>query len=91
MGNAYIEIANGSAEDAQAEYLRLAADAYQEAIDLGPKATDLWKIEETLSRVYVELGDKASALAHASAALASAPEKQIERLQTYLAQIEALP
>ncbi len=91
IGNAYIEVANGSAEDAQAEYLLLAAETYQEAIDLGPRATDLWKIEETLSRVYVQLGDKASALVHASAALASAPEKQIERLQTYLAQIEALP
>ena len=91
MGNAYIEMANGSAEDAQAGYLLLAADAYQEAIDLGPRATDLWKIEETLARVYVELGDKANALVHASAALASAPETQLERLQIYLEQIEALP
>jgi tetratricopeptide (TPR) repeat protein len=90
LGNIYIELANNNTDN-KAEYLRSAIEAYLLAIETGPRKNDIWKIEETLSRLFAQLGEKANALDHAKVALEAAPASQKEKLQTLITQIQALP
>jgi hypothetical protein len=68
-----------------------AIGSYQEAVAAKPSSSDLYRIEEQIARLYVQLSDKANAMAYANAALDAAPEDQKERLMTFVAQIQALP
>lgn len=89
-GNVYIELASQDAENPDKDLLQEALDVYQQALELGPRATDIWKIEETLARLTYQLGNPTSALTHAMAALSAAPEAQQERLTTFVQQLQAL-
>jgi tetratricopeptide (TPR) repeat protein len=90
-GNAYIQISGLDQQNIDKESLQKAIDAYLQAIAIGPRAADLYKIEETTAKLYVQMGDKSNALAHAKAALDAAPDDQKDRLQTIIDQIQALP
>jgi tetratricopeptide (TPR) repeat protein/O-antigen ligase len=90
LGNVYIELANNYPEE-KTENIRLAIEAYLLAIDAGPRINDRWKIEETLSRLFAQLGDKENSLSHAYTALSAAPDDQKENLQTLISQIQLLP
>jgi tetratricopeptide (TPR) repeat protein len=68
-----------------------AIEAYEQAVAAGPRAQDLWRIQETLARLYGQSGSKELALKNAAAALTNAPEEHKARVQTLLAQLEALP
>ena len=91
LGNIYIELANLDPQNIDNALVQQAIDSYLQALEAGPKAADVWKIEETVAKLYVQLGDKVSALTHANAALAAAPEAQQARVQQLIDQINALP
>ena len=91
LGNIYIELANLDPQNIDNALVQQAIDSYLQALEAGPKAADVWKIEETVAKLYVQLGDKVSALTHANAALAAAPEAQQARVQQLIDQISALP
>jgi tetratricopeptide (TPR) repeat protein len=68
-----------------------AITAYQDALALNPRETDVWRIEETLAHVYLQAGDKDSALYYGNLSLNAAPADQKSRLQDFLDQIMAGP
>jgi O-antigen ligase len=90
LGNLYIEMSNYY-QEGKIEYLQSAIETYLLAIDTGPRINDLWKIEETISRLFVQLGDRENALIHAYEALNVAPTNQKEALQILIAQIQGMP
>jgi hypothetical protein len=73
---------------AQMNQYQQAIDAYLQAIQLAPEGTNLWRVEEAIASLYIQIGDTPNALVHAQSALASAPEDQQTRLQTLLAQLQ---
>jgi O-antigen ligase/tetratricopeptide (TPR) repeat protein len=91
QGNVYIEIANSDPANINVRRLEQARDIYEQAVSLGPKNKDLWRIEETLAKLFAQTGDINKALEHAYRAHSAAPERQKERIQNLIAQIEALP
>jgi tetratricopeptide (TPR) repeat protein len=67
----------------------LAVEAYEQALDLDVNPQDRWRIEETIGRIYAQMGDIEKALFWLTRALMSAPEEERERLQSMVVQIEA--
>jgi tetratricopeptide (TPR) repeat protein/O-antigen ligase len=67
---------------------QLAIQAYQQALDLGVNPQDNWRIEETIGRIYAQMGDVENAFFWLTRALMSAPEEEKERLQSMIAQLE---
>jgi tetratricopeptide (TPR) repeat protein len=68
-----------------------ALEAFTNALALEPSADIRWQVEETLARVYLELGDKENALTYARQALETVPADQAERVQLLIGQIEGTP
>jgi tetratricopeptide (TPR) repeat protein len=75
----------------QVKDYRLAIASYENAIRLDPKNADLWRVEDTLARLYHQNGDKANAVLHAERALAAAPDTQKETLQKLVEQLKNQP
>lgn len=73
----------------QQNMFRRAAETYEQALDLGVNQADQWRIEETVARLYAQLGEIDRALFWLARALNSAPDAEKERLQTMVAQLEA--
>ena len=67
----------------------LAVEAYELALDLDVNPQDQWRIEETIGRIYAQMGDVERAFFWLSRALMSAPEEERERLQAMVVQLEA--
>jgi tetratricopeptide (TPR) repeat protein/O-antigen ligase len=65
-----------------------AATAFQQAIQANPNNTDIWRIEETLTRLYYQMGDPDTALIHANKALSAAPDNQKDSIRTLITQIK---
>lgn len=61
--------------------------SYKKALELEAQGIDKWRIEETLARVYAQVGERNNALLHAQNALIAAPESQRDRLQALISQI----
>jgi hypothetical protein len=71
--------------------IQQAIDVLEQSIASGLSAKDLWKVQETLAKLYYQLGDKANAQYYAKAALAGAPDSATTRIQTLITQTESLP
>ena len=78
LGSAYVQLGQ----------LQPALDAYLQALDNAPRGADVWKIQETISRLYVQEGDTENALLHMQYALNEAPDDQKERLRAILEQLQ---
>lgn len=91
LGNLYVEMANLDPKNIDKNDLQLALNAYLEALKLKPGTSDLWKIEETVARLYAQFRDKTDALAHATAAMKVVPTDQKDRIQKLIDQINAMP
>lgn len=63
--------------------------AYQQAIREAPSRAEIWRIEEAIASMYANQGDLNNALLHVMNALQSAPDAQIDRLQSILSQLQA--
>jgi tetratricopeptide (TPR) repeat protein len=73
---------------AQLGQIQPALDAYLQALDNAPSGADVWKIQETLSRLYVQEGDSENAILHMQYALNEAPDDQKDRLRAILEQLQ---
>jgi tetratricopeptide (TPR) repeat protein/O-antigen ligase len=73
------------------EEYQAAVDVYEQAIAAGPRPNDLWRIQETLARLYAQMGEKEKALELAAAARSIAPQEHQPRIDTLISQLEALP
>jgi tetratricopeptide (TPR) repeat protein len=68
-----------------------AISAYQQALLLIPNTPERWKIEETIARLYLQVGDLQNALVNAQNAFSSAPDDQKARIQSLIDQMKAQP
>jgi tetratricopeptide (TPR) repeat protein len=91
LGNVYDELARLDPENFDPMLLRQAIEYYQEAVAAKPASGDLYRIEEKIARLYVQLSDRTNALMHANAALEAAPQEQKEAIMAFIAQIQAMP
>ncbi len=89
-GNVYIQWASLDSPP-DAARLDLAIQAYLDGLKAGPNASDIWRVDEQISRLYVQKFDKENALSYANQALEKAPETQRDRLSQFIQQIQQLP
>jgi tetratricopeptide (TPR) repeat protein len=91
LGNTYIELANLDSTKIDQAAVQKAINTFLSALDTGVSAANRWKVEETIAKLYAQLGDFANALIHAQIALEAAPEASKERVQTFIDQITIVP
>lgn len=60
---------------------------YELALAISPRNPENWKILETLARLYLQIGDQASAVANAVSAYELAPDDQKSRLQDMVSEL----
>jgi tetratricopeptide (TPR) repeat protein len=65
-----------------------AIEAYYTAIDEAPQNAEIWRIEEAITSLFVQIGDYEQAILHVQEAIRFAPDTQKERLQELLAQLK---
>jgi tetratricopeptide (TPR) repeat protein len=81
QGNLYLRVGD----------FHLAAQAFENTLALNPNTSDLWRIEETIAQVYLQIGEKELALQHAQNALTAAADEQKGAIQALIEQIQSLP
>jgi tetratricopeptide (TPR) repeat protein len=91
LGNAYTISAGLDPDNINHEQLQKAIDALKEAIDAGLGTNDLWKVQQAISKIYIQLGDKSNALDYAQQALQNAPESEAGQIQALITQTLSLP
>ncbi len=67
-----------------------AIDAYNVAVELSPNGNDIWRVEEAIATLYIQLEDYESALPHAYNSASKAPPEEGERLGNLVAQLQQL-
>ena len=77
LGNSYTQLLDYSS----------AIDAYQKSIEVAPSGAEIWRIEEVIANLYLEMADRSNALVHAQNALSHAPDDQKARLEQMVQQI----
>jgi tetratricopeptide (TPR) repeat protein len=70
------------------EQIPQAIDTYQQSI-ASASGQDVWRVEQTIAQLYLQIQDKPNALVHAQRALDLAPESEKARLETLIKQIQA--
>lgn len=73
------------------ERLEPAIGAYRQAIAINPQAESRWQVEEIVSRIYAQIGDRENAILHATYALALAPAPRQGALRAWLAGLQGQP
>jgi tetratricopeptide (TPR) repeat protein/O-antigen ligase len=68
-----------------------ALNTYSQTLTLQLSQDSLWRVQETMSRLYLQKGDKTNALALANLALGGAPSDQKSQLQQLIGQIQSMP
>jgi tetratricopeptide (TPR) repeat protein len=91
LGNVFTISAGVDPENINREQLGQAIGALQEAITAGLGTADLWKVQQAISKIYLQIGDKSNALTYAEQALQSAPESAISQIQDLITQTQSLP
>ena len=62
---------------------------YQQAIDAAPNNVAVWRVEEVIASLYIQLGDAQSASLYLTRAIKSAPSDEAGRLQVLLNQLQS--
>ncbi len=91
LGNVYIMMAGLDPQNVDRSQLQQAVDVLLESIDSGISSSDLWKIQEAVAKLYLQLGEKSLALYYANQALTGAPNSATEQIQDLITQTLALP
>lgn len=91
LGNVYSMLAVVDPQNMNQEQLQQAIDALLESIDAGLSTGDLWKIQEAIAKLYLELDDKTNARYYANLALRNAPDAATSRIQDLITQTLTLP
>ena len=74
----------------QLEQFKGAIDVYTTALQIAPTGVEIWRIEEAIASLYLELNDYSNALIHAQNASDLAPADQKDRLRSFMEQIKQL-
>ena len=91
LANVYVLMAGLDPENVDRDQLQQAIDVLLESIDAGISINDLWKVQEAVAKLYLQLGDKSFAQYYANQALSSAPNSVINRIQDLISQTQTLP
>jgi tetratricopeptide (TPR) repeat protein/O-antigen ligase len=91
LSNVYVELAKLNPDSTNFDRLRQAINVLEESIKAGLSSSDLWKVQEALGKMYLQLGDKAKAQFYASQALTGAPASVTNRIQDLITQTLSLP
>lgn len=65
-----------------------AIEKYTYALEITPASSEFWRIEEVIGTLYANLGNTSQAVYHLSNAVDTAPESQVNRLQSLIAQLQ---
>jgi hypothetical protein len=71
--------------------LQQAIDVLLESIDAGISNNDLWKVQEVIAKLYLQLGEGTKARFYANQALQSAPISAAGRIQDLITTTLSLP
>jgi tetratricopeptide (TPR) repeat protein len=91
LSNVYIQMASMDTENINRDQLSQAINVLLESIDAGLSSNDLWKVQEALAKLYLQLGNKANSQYYAKLALAGAPSTATSRIQDLITQTQTLP
>ena len=91
LANVYVLMAGLDPQNVNNEQLHQAISVLVESMDAGLSANDLWKVQEAVAKLYVQLGDKKQAQYFANLALSGAPDSAIGRIQELITQTLTLP
>jgi tetratricopeptide (TPR) repeat protein len=91
LGNVYVVMAGLEPQNANRVQLQQAVNILLESIDAGLSSSDLWKVQELVAKLYLQLGDKNNAQYYANQALISAPSSATSRIQDLITQTLTLP
>ena len=91
LGNVYIIMAGLDPQNINREQMQQAIDVLVESIDSGLSTNDLWKVQEAIAKLYLQLGEKTLALLYANQALAGAPSSATARIQGLITQTMNIP
>jgi tetratricopeptide (TPR) repeat protein len=91
LGNVYTIMAGMDSQKINHEKLLQAINALLESIDAGLNSTDVWKVQEAIAKLYLQLGDNANAQYYANQALLAAPSSATSRIQDLITQTITLP
>jgi len=91
LGNVYISLASLDPQNVDREQVQKAINVLQEAIKSGVGSSDLWRIQEAIAKLYIQLGDKSQAQYYANQALSSAPSAATGRIQDLITKTLTMP
>jgi tetratricopeptide (TPR) repeat protein len=91
LSNVYIQMASVDPKNIDREQLQQAINVLLESIKSGLSSSDLWKVQEAIGKLYLQLGDKANAQYYANQALTSAPPSATSSIQNLITQTQLLP
>ena len=91
LGNVYSIMAGLDPQQTNHENLTQAINALLESIDAGLNSNDLWKVQEAIAKLYLQLGDNVNAQFYANQALKNAPDSATNRIQNLITQTLTLP
>ncbi len=91
LGNALTLSATVDPQNINKLQLHQAIDVFNESIKAGLGSSDLWKVQQAIAKLYIQLGDKSNAQFYASQALQSAPSSAISQIQELISQTQSLP
>jgi tetratricopeptide (TPR) repeat protein len=91
LSNVYIVMAGIDPENIDPKQLQQAINVLLESIDAGLSSSDLWKVQEAIAKLYLQVGDRENAQYYANQALISAPASATNRIQDLITQTQSLP
>jgi tetratricopeptide (TPR) repeat protein len=91
LSNVYIQIASVDPANIDQEQLQKAINVLLESIKAGLSSSDLWKVQEALAKLYLQLGDKANTLYYANQALAGASTTETSVIENLITKAQTLP
>ena len=91
LANVYTGMAGLDPSNIDRIQLQQAIDVLLESIDAGISNNDLWKVQEVIAKLYLQLGEGTKARFYANQALQSAPISAASRIQDLITATLSLP
>jgi hypothetical protein len=71
--------------------IHMSISALLESIDAGLSSSDVWKVQEAIAKLYLQLQDKTNTQFYANQALMNAPTSAVSGIQELISQTLSLP
>jgi tetratricopeptide (TPR) repeat protein len=91
LANVHIVMAGLEPQNIDRAQLQQAIDVLLESMDAGINKSDLWKVQEAVAKLYMQLGEKSLAQYYANKAFNGAPSSATDRIQDLITQTQTLP